>query len=178
MAKHEELWQEYDLTGSPIGSGRDPQDFYEENSSYLCGVAHVWVYRKTANGIDLLFQKRSHKVDHNPGKWDISAAGHINVGESTLDAAVREGGEEIGIKVNRENLQFVISYFFPLQKSFHTAYLYEWTGDSFDFNDGEVEEVKWVPFDEVNGFVQVNVKKSLAKLDWYWNKLLSNLESL
>jgi len=35
--------------------------------------------------------------DENPGLWDTSAAGHLDSGESYLDCARRELGEELGI---------------------------------------------------------------------------------
>lgn len=180
MAKHDELWQEYSLNGLPIGEGREPADFYENIGRYACGVVHVWLYRKTAaKGRELLFQKRSQTVDRNPGKWDISAAGHVNAGESKLAAAVREAREELGATINADNLSFVLSHYGRKQNGIHTAYLYEWDGsETFQFDDGEVEDVQWVPVSEVMSFVRANVKTSLAELDWYWEKLLSNLEDL
>lgn len=45
----------------------------------------------------VLLQKRSLWKDRQPGKWDSSAAGHLDAGESYEEAAVRELKEELGV---------------------------------------------------------------------------------
>ena len=47
---------------------------------------------------EFLLQKRSIWKDRNPGLWDSSAAGHVDSGESYLEAARRELSEELGIE--------------------------------------------------------------------------------
>ena len=49
---------------------------------------------------ELFLQKRSLNKDEQPGKWDSSAAGHVDSGEDYLDCACREIGEELGVVVN------------------------------------------------------------------------------
>ena len=46
---------------------------------------------------ELFLQKRSMSKDEQPGKWDSSAAGHVDSGEDYLDCAHREIGEELGV---------------------------------------------------------------------------------
>jgi len=46
---------------------------------------------------ELFLQKRSLAKDEQPGKWDSSAAGHVDSGEDYADCARREIGEELGI---------------------------------------------------------------------------------
>jgi len=46
---------------------------------------------------ELFLQKRSMSKDEQPGKWDSSAAGHVDSGEDYLECARREIGEELGI---------------------------------------------------------------------------------
>jgi 16S rRNA (adenine1518-N6/adenine1519-N6)-dimethyltransferase len=62
-------------------------------------AVHVFLFHR--NG-DLFLQRRSRLKDVAPGKWDSSAAGHLNVGESYADAARRELGEELGIDAATE----------------------------------------------------------------------------
>jgi isopentenyldiphosphate isomerase len=50
---------------------------------------------------ELFLQKRSLNKDEQPGKWDSSAAGHVDSGEDYLDCACREIGEELGIVVDQ-----------------------------------------------------------------------------
>lgn len=58
--------------------------------------ARIWLWRKSVdNEVEILLQQRSFGRSSSPGKFSISAAGHINDGESVLQAAIRETKEEI-----------------------------------------------------------------------------------
>lgn len=46
----------------------------------------------------LLLQKRSSQKDIQPGKWDSSVGGHLELGEDYRTAALREMYEELGVK--------------------------------------------------------------------------------
>ena len=56
---------------------------------------HILVFNKAG---ELLLQKRSAWKDREPLKWDSSAAGHLEPGESYASGAVRETEEELGIR--------------------------------------------------------------------------------
>ena len=62
------------------------------------GAAHriARVFLFNSNG-ELLIQKRSPEHISLPNKWDQSAAGHVQYGESYREAATRELLEEVGI---------------------------------------------------------------------------------
>ncbi|WP_299524088.1 NUDIX domain-containing protein [Winogradskyella sp.] len=62
---------------------------------------HLWLYTK---GGEILLQQRSHKKVIHPLLWDVSAAGHIDAGESFVEAALRETKEEIGLQLQAEAL--------------------------------------------------------------------------
>jgi 16S rRNA (adenine1518-N6/adenine1519-N6)-dimethyltransferase len=47
---------------------------------------------------ELFLQKRSIWKDRNPGRWDSSAAGHVDSGETYVEAARREFWEELGVE--------------------------------------------------------------------------------
>jgi isopentenyl-diphosphate Delta-isomerase len=70
----------------------------------LHGAVQIWVYNTKG---EILLQRRSKSKKIFPGAWDISAAGHISAGETPVVAAIREVEEEIGIKVNPEELRRV-----------------------------------------------------------------------
>ncbi len=56
----------------------------------------IHLFVSNARG-ELFLQKRSPWKDKHPGKWDSSAAGHLNSGEEYADAARRELAEELGL---------------------------------------------------------------------------------
>jgi len=59
-------------------------------------AVHVFVFNKRG---EVYLQKRSHLKDAHPLVWDSSAAGHLDVGESYSDCAVREVREELGVEI-------------------------------------------------------------------------------
>ena len=68
-------------------------------------TSHIWIVRRNhSSGWDLLLQKRSLSKDSNPGCYDISSAGHVSAGDTYLPAALRELGEELGIRAEEEDL--------------------------------------------------------------------------
>lgn len=74
------------------------------------GIWHrVIVVAIIDNNNQILMQQRSYKKDANPGKWDISVAGHISAGQTSLEAAIREVEEEVGIYLKGEDLQYIFT---------------------------------------------------------------------
>jgi 16S rRNA (adenine1518-N6/adenine1519-N6)-dimethyltransferase len=64
-------------------------------------AVHVFVINVRG---EIYLQKRSHLKDVSPLKWDSSAAGHLDVGESYAACAIRETREEIGIEITSTEL--------------------------------------------------------------------------
>lgn len=90
--KHDELFDVVDENDVPTGTATRAE-VHAENLIHR--AVHVFVLNK--NG-DLWLQKRSHRKDMNPGVWDSSVSGHLDAGEPYEAAAIRELGEEIGIR--------------------------------------------------------------------------------
>ena len=66
-------------------------------------VFHCWVIGREASGGNyVILQQRALNKDY-PGKIDISAAGHLEAGESVKEG-VREIEEELGLRVNYDDL--------------------------------------------------------------------------
>jgi 8-oxo-dGTP pyrophosphatase MutT (NUDIX family) len=49
------------------------------------------------------------RQDTFPNRWDISAAGHIESGQDSVDTAVRELAEELGVATTRDELEFAFT---------------------------------------------------------------------
>ena len=58
-------------------------------------AVHIFVFNDKG---DLFLQKRSRWKDANPGRWDSSAAGHVNAGSDYAETAARELREELGVE--------------------------------------------------------------------------------
>nr|WP_207715511.1 NUDIX domain-containing protein [Clostridium beijerinckii] len=70
-------------------------------------VVHCWIVDECSNEKWIYLQQRSYKKKDFPGLYDISAAGHVDIGEKIENALKREVKEEIGIEINSRNLRFV-----------------------------------------------------------------------
>jgi len=64
-------------------------------------ASHMLIFNRAG---ELFLQKRSIWKDRNPAVWDSSAAGHVDAGETYLEAAVREVREEIGVDCELEKI--------------------------------------------------------------------------
>jgi len=53
----------------------------------------------------VFLQKRSESKPVYPGRWDLSATGHVRAGESSEDAALRELAEGLGIEAQTLKLR-------------------------------------------------------------------------
>ncbi|MBH0231639.1 NUDIX hydrolase [Halobacillus yeomjeoni] len=65
---------------------------------------HCWLFEEKGNETYVYFQKRAENKKEFPGLFDITAAGHVEAGESVLSAGVREVKEEIGTTVDEKDL--------------------------------------------------------------------------
>jgi isopentenyldiphosphate isomerase len=59
-------------------------------------AVHVLVFNRRGK---VFLQKRSQNKDRHPGRWDSSASGHVDSGESYDSCALRELREEIGLEL-------------------------------------------------------------------------------
>ncbi len=101
MAK--EMIDEYNFRGEKIG-------VVDKDEAHAKGLwhksVHVWILN---NKNEILLQYRCADKKLYPDTWDCSFAGHISAGESSIDAILREGKEELGIDVDLNNLNYILT---------------------------------------------------------------------
>lgn len=102
MEKHELV----DINGNKTGKilthveARDINNV--PNGCYISVVGVVIINEND----EILLQKRSRFKRANPSKWGI-CGGKVDLGETPLEAGIRETLEEIGILLNKEELKFL-----------------------------------------------------------------------
>jgi 8-oxo-dGTP pyrophosphatase MutT (NUDIX family) len=145
-----ELWQVFTENGLPVQDRGAIDDEFTRDPLMVMGNSHVWMWHKTDDGANVLLQKRALTKKTSPGFYHISAAGHINVGESPIAAALRETKEELGLTVDPERLYLVhVTRTAKHPQSLLYVFTYELMGDeAFSFDDGEVELVRWHDLEE------------------------------
>ena len=57
--------------------------------------------------------------DSFPERYDTSSAGHIQAGDEPMESALRELGEELGIKAEAADLDFAGTFRIRYEKEFH-----------------------------------------------------------
>jgi ADP-ribose pyrophosphatase YjhB (NUDIX family) len=98
--------------------------------------------------------------------WSLPK-GHLEEGESAEDAAVREVEEETGIRGRVLASLGSIDYWFVaedrrIHKTVH-HYLLEAAGGELSDDDVEVDQVAWVPLDELPGRLAYAGERRLAE---------------
>lgn len=101
----EELIDVLDENGNKTGEILTRKQIHEKGLWHKIVV--IAIIDKNGN---ILMQQRSKNRTKNPLKWDVSAAGHVSSGQTSIEAAIRETIEEVGIDVKEEELKYVITY--------------------------------------------------------------------
>lgn len=96
-----ELLDVYDEAGRKTGKTAPRGSFHIDGEYALC--AHIILENTDGR---FLIQQRSDCKQTRPGQWDITA-GAVDAGESSLDGALREAWEEVGLLLPREQVQFL-----------------------------------------------------------------------
>lgn len=89
--------------GKIIGT-KERKQIYQDGD--LHRTVHIWVINSAK---EILVQKRSSKKDTFPNLWAISTAGHVKTGENSVETALRELREELGIKKDEKDLEYLFS---------------------------------------------------------------------
>lgn len=144
MEKHELV----DINGNKTGKilthveARDINNV--PNGCYISVVGVVIINEND----EILLQKRSRFKRANPSKWGI-CGGKVDLNETTLDAGVRETLEEIGIRLNKEDLRFLSMD--TNEKTHFTVYYIKQDVDieKCKLQEEELEEVKYFKIEEL-----------------------------
>ncbi len=67
-------------------------------------TVHVWIITSLGQ---LIIQRRGERMETYPNCWDITSAGHVDAGETNIEAAIREIHEELGLEVSHDALEFL-----------------------------------------------------------------------
>ena len=114
-------------------------------------AVHILVFNSAS---ELFLQKRSASKDINPGLWDISAAGHVDLGESYDAAARRELAEELGID-GASTLRLLFKMPSSPETGWEFIQVYSATHDGpLVLNAAEISEGRWISAPELDNWIQ------------------------
>ncbi|WP_314675399.1 NUDIX domain-containing protein, partial [uncultured Solobacterium sp.] len=72
-------------------------------------VVHVCIFNAKNQ---MLIQQRQSFKEGWPNMWDVTVGGSAMIGENSRQAATREVAEELGLKIDLENIPPVITKYF------------------------------------------------------------------
>jgi isopentenyl-diphosphate delta-isomerase len=116
-------------------------------------TVHIYLFRQNEENLEFLVHLRSKNKDLHPNNWDTRFGGHLKSGDSVEQALRSELQEEIGLVSEDKNLikgEVVKAENFP-NNEFTYIYYYDFTGNNSElkFNDGEVQDIKWMKADDI-----------------------------
>ena len=128
-------------------------------------AVHVFLFNKHG---ELFLQKRSALKDVHPGKWDSSAAGHLDVGEEYAAAAERELGEEL------DQHEIALTRIGKISPCEETGWEFvELFGGKREggirFPCSEIEAGVWMPLEEVEAWVSQRPEDFATGFIACWN---------
>lgn len=121
-------------------------------------TSHVWILRVRNGKTQVLLQKRNLNKDSFPGCYDISSAGHIPSGDGYLESALRELGEELGVKATAAELIYCGHRKFEYREMFHGQ----------EFWDNQVSNVYalWKDREAAEFIIQKSEVDTVLWMDW------------
>ena len=170
-----EYFDVVDDMGNPTGVTVERERAHAEGVPHR--TAHVWIVRRKTDKVQILLQKRCENKYSFPGCYDISSAGQIPAGGEYMDSAIRELEEERGVDIRPEALVYcgvkniVFDSVFH-DKEFHDKQISKvfmlWLDmeeDEFSIQKEEIDEVRWMDFQECKIAVKENTIPNCILLD-------------
>jgi isopentenyl-diphosphate delta-isomerase type 1 len=186
LSEHSNIEEYIDIVddgGNPTGERKLKSLVHKEGSRHK--TVHVWIINSKG---ELMIQRRSPMKENHPNLWDISCAGHISAGETSLQAATRETKEELNMTIKEQNLEYLFTVNNPpitlnngvyIDYEFQDVYLLKIGSDVPDFKlqIEEVAEIKWIPWRELQKMVHGG-DVSLVPHQQEYDKLFAILANL
>lgn len=149
----DEILDIVDKQGNPTGKTALKSEAHSKGLYH--NTIHLWLF--TSNG-EILLQQRSQKKTIYPLLWDVSVAGHIDAGETFIEAVLRETKEEIGLQLEPNHLQKIGTFLHETNyangkikdNEFHQVFIAKLNVELNNLmpQEDEVEALKLVSFKE------------------------------
>lgn len=139
-----ELWDIYNIDRTKSNRTMVRGDEFESDSYHL--AVHACIFNSNN---EMLIQQRQPFKSGWSDMWDITVGGSAVSGETSQTAVERELFEEIGLKINFQNIRPNLTVNFDV--GFDDIYLIEKEVDinGLKLQYEEVQRVKWASIDEI-----------------------------
>ncbi|XP_077238192.1 nudix hydrolase homolog 3 isoform X2 [Tasmannia lanceolata] len=154
--QNEELLDVFTITGQRTGISKTRGDVHKDGDYHR--AVHVWIFVESTQ--ELLLQRRADCKDSWAGLWDISSAGHISAGDTSLITARRELNEELGVNLPKDAFELIFIFLQEctindgkyINHEFNDVYLITILDpiplEAFTLQESEVSAVKYIFWEE------------------------------
>ncbi len=168
-----------DKNGNTTGESRERKEVHA--NGYWHRGFHIWIVNSKG---EILLQRRSANKDVYPNKLYVSVAGHPISGEDEMDGIEREFLEEIGLKLNKNELEYLFTFSQEvvenngkfLDNMYYDVYLLEKdiNLDDLKLQEEEVSQVQYIFYKDLEEMVK-NKDKNIVNHPEEWKKLFNIL---
>lgn len=149
----EEYFDLLDENGNMLGIKKLRKEVHRDGDWHK--AVHIWIFNKDG---EVLLQRRAPNKDCYPNMLDISCAGHLSAGDNSIQGALRELEEELGLIVLESDLTLFSSM--KISRCFDSSFLnnefndiyYLITDKSVDemkIQEEEISEIFFIKFNEL-----------------------------
>lgn len=158
--------------GAGVAASDGADDGSADHRFRVVPAAYVILRRTSADGVPEVLLQLREGTGFMDGFWAAGAAGHVDAGESVVEAAVREAREELGIEIDGVDLvpltamhrgqrrgpaiEQRIDIFFELTR---------WSGEPERAETAKSADLRWFPLDALPEAVvphELRVLRALA----------------
>ncbi len=121
-------------------------------------TVHLFFFRE--NQILLI---RRFNTGFRDGEYSVPA-GHLDGGESVMQAGIREGKEEVGIDLDETNLSFstVMHRIEDDERVDFFVEVHKWDGEPFNAEPEKCDDLRWADIDALPANTVPYVRQALA----------------
>jgi len=139
-----EYWDLFDENRNLTGK------IHQRGTPISDGFYHIVIHSWIVNSQNQIVLTKRHPNKPFPNLWECSG-GSILAGEESLEGAIREVKEEIGIELNKDEGKLLFSHCRKPHHDFYDVWLFKYEIDlsKVILQEGEVTEIKLVSPDEL-----------------------------
>ena len=143
---NEEMFPIVDENGNVVGKATRKE--CHSGSRLLHPVVHLHVFDRQGR---LYLQKRAHSKLIQPDKWDTAVGGHVDYGETVMQALRRETREELGLLDFEPRELFRYVFDSDVERELVNAFCTVTDCAAFDYDTTEVSDGRFWTLDEIRG---------------------------
>ena len=106
---------------------------------------------------------RRFNTGFRDGEYTVPA-GHMDGGETVMQAAIREGKEEVGVDIAEQNMTFstVMHRIEDDERVDFFVHVHKWEGEPFNAEPEKCDDLRWVQIDQLPENTVEYVRRSIA----------------